>query len=117
MIRPQSKSLSFVLTAKYEFENKFSIPIEYLTTTCVPVSPQCKNFYVGDEYRSTGRNVSTNLQILAGILSMFISPKFVLLVKSELKKTHTQQQQQQQTNKLICNQNDGIKSNYFQIAP
>ena len=40
-------------------------------------------FNVGDEYRSTGRNVSTNLQILAGILSLFITPKFVLLVKSE----------------------------------
>ena len=77
--------------------NHLNINIKYLTTTCFPVSPQCKIFYVGDEYRSTGRNVSTNLQILAGILSVFITPKFVLLVKSERKK---------QTN-LFCNQNGG----------
>ena len=51
--------------------------------------------------RSTGRNVSTNLQILAGVLSVFITPKFVLLVKSECKK--------KQTN-LFCNENDGKKN-------
>ena len=39
-------------------------------------------FYVGDEYRSTGRNVPTNLH-LADILSRFISPKFVSLLTSE----------------------------------
>ena len=83
MVQPQSASLSFVLTAKYELENKFSIHVSNLTTKCVPVYPQCKIFYVEDEYRSTGRNVSTNLQILAGIFSRFISPKFVLLVTSE----------------------------------
>ena len=83
-VQPQSTSLSFVLTAKYEFENKSSqYQYNTLTTTCFPVCPQCKIFYVGDEYRSTGRNVSTNLQILAGILSVFITPKFGLLVKSE----------------------------------
>ena len=51
-------------------------------------------FYVGDEYWYTGRNVSTNLQILAGVLSRFISLKFVVLVTSKLKK-------KKQTNKLI----------------
>ena len=63
-------------------ENKSS-QYQYNTTTCFPVCPQCKIFYVGNEYRSTGRNVSTNLQILAGILSVFITSKFVLSVKSE----------------------------------
>ena len=99
MVQPQSASLSFVLTAKYEFENKFSISVWYLTTKCVPVCPQCKIFYVGNEYRSKGRNISTNWQILAGILSRFISPKYVLLVTSEWIKTN-----------LFCDQNDGKKN-------
>ena len=100
MVQPQSTSLSFVLTAKYKFENRSS---QYQYNTLPHVFQLVHNvrfFYVGDEYRSTSRNVSTNLQILAGILSVFITPKFVLLVKSERKK---------QTN-LFCNQN-GDKKN------
>ena len=79
IMQPQSASQSFGLTVKNGFENEFSLSIKYLTTKCVPVSPQCKSFDVGDEYR----NVSTNSQILAGNLSQFISPKFVLLVTFE----------------------------------
>ena len=84
MVQPQSTSLSFVLTAKYEFENKSSqYQYNTLPQHVFPFIHIVRFFYVGDEYRSTGRNVSTNLQILAGILSLFITPKFVLLVKSE----------------------------------
>ena len=61
-----SKSI-FCAYIKYEFENKFSLSILYLTTKCVPVCLKGKIFDVGDEYRSTGRNISTNSQILAGI--------------------------------------------------
>ena len=76
--------LSFVLTAKYEFENKSSqYKYNTLPQHVFQFVHNVRFFYVGDEYRSTGRNVSTNLQILAGILSVFITPKFGLLVKSE----------------------------------
>ena len=100
MVQPQSTSLSFVLTAKYKFENKSSqYQYNTLPQHVFQLVHNVRFFYVGDEYRSTGRNVSTNLQILAGILSVFITPKFVLLVKSERKK---------QTN-LFCNQNGDKK--------
>ena len=69
--RNYAASLSFLLTAKYEFENKFSLSVSYLTTKCEAVSPQGKIFDVGDEYRSTGKNVSTNSQILSGSLSYY----------------------------------------------
>ena len=70
MVQPQSTSLSFVLTAKYEFENKSSqYQYNTLPQHVFPFIHIVRFFYVGDEYRSTGRNVSTNLQILAGILS------------------------------------------------
>ena len=100
MVQPQSTSLSFVLTAKYEFENKSSqYQYNTLPQHVFQLVHNARFFYVGDEYRSTGRNVSTNLQILAGILSVFITPKFVLYVKSERKKKPN----------LFCNQNGGKK--------
>ena len=77
-----ASSLSFVLTANYEFENKSS-QYQYNTLPQHVFQFVHNVRFLGDEYRSTGRNVSTNLQILAGILSVFITPKFVLLVKSE----------------------------------
>ena len=46
IVQPQSASLSFVLTARYEFENEFSLSIKYLTTKCVPVWPQGQRFDV-----------------------------------------------------------------------
>ena len=76
--------LSFVLTAKYELENKSSQnQYNTLPQHVFQFVHNVRFFYAGDEYMSTGRNVSTNLKILAGILSVFITPKFVLLVKSE----------------------------------
>ena len=78
IMQPPSLGLSFGLTANYGIENEFSLTICYLTTKCVPVSPQVKSFDVGDEYMSTGRNVSTISQFLAGNPSQIISPKFVL---------------------------------------
>ena len=106
MVLPQSTSLSFVLTANYEFEKKSSqYQYNTLPQHVFQFVHNVRFFYVGDEYRSTGRNVSTNLQILAGILLVFITPKFVLLVNPN-EKTN------KQTN-LFCNQNEGKKILFF----
>ena len=92
-------SLSFVLTAKYEFENKSSqYQYNALPQHVFQFVHNVRFFYVGDEYWSTGRNVSTNLQILAGILSVFITPKIRIISKIRIKKKN-----------LFCNQNDGKK--------
>ena len=51
----------------------------------MPVSPQGKSFDVGDEYKSTGRNVSTNSQILGGNLFHIAEIRIISNIRKEKK--------------------------------
>ena len=99
VVQPQSASLSFGLTAKYEFENKFSISIWYLTTKCVLVCPQCKIFYVGDEYRSKAKKKYLHKFANFSRHSLTVPITEICIISNiQMKKKN-----------LFCNQNDGKK--------
>ena len=95
MVQPQSTSLSFVLTAKYEIENKSSqYQYNTLPQHVFPFIHIVRFFYVGDEYRSTGRNVSTNFSRHSRTVH---NVEIRIIRKIRMKK------------KNFCNQNDGKK--------
>ena len=80
MVQLLSASLSYVLTAKYELENKFSISYKTLPQHVCKFAPKVR-FLMWE--MNTGLQVEMSPQILADNLPRFISPKFVLLVTSE----------------------------------